>query len=331
MTRFILFTICSIVAFGATPHAHAGLFGTSLFGGAASPKSAGPEALGPALDLSSFETTTPEQNQAPIEQVQFMEPAYASPAPRSASGVRPGTGAFGGDNAWAGTISFNQDTFFGFYPVIQGAYAINDRWDATVYTIIWTTPFLSVRGLTGDANAPFGPWTEFGGGLNYKALDGALNINPQIGILNGGLLSTPSAARVFDGFVPNIVTTYENDFWESEFYMGYYFGARGVTANSNDFLHWWYNAGYRPWGDGEGFLSTQSYGVHYEMLRATNAGSAIPVSNLYSWIGPYWQTRFANGLVMRYSAGWNANEWGSFVNQAGAFPDFYKVNIAYDF
>jgi len=326
--KVMVLTLCSVVAFGAAPHAHAaGLFGTSLFGKPAeTTKELKP--IGPTLELDSFESTAAQTAGDEIEQVQFMEPAYVSPQPRSASGVRPGTGAFGGDNVWAGTISFNQDTFFGFYPVIQGAYALNDRWDVTVYSIIWTTDLLAVGSPT-----QFGPWTEFGGGLNYKAMDGALNINPQIGILNGGLLSQPSAARVFDGFVPNIVSTYEDDVWESEFYMGYYFGARGITpgVTNNDFLHWWYNAGYRPWTARGGFLATQSYGVHYEMLRRTGPAVSGDVANLYSWLGPYWQTRFDNGLVMRYSAGWNINAWDDPVNVAGAFPNFYKVNIAYDF
>jgi hypothetical protein len=327
-------TLCSVVALGAAPHAHAaGLFGTSLFGKSAETTTE-LKPIGPTLELDSFESAAKQGGE--IEQVQFMEPAYVSPQPRSASGVRPGTGAFGGDNVWAGTISFNQDTFFGFYPVIQGAYALNDRWDVTVYSIIWTTDLLSVGTLSTPDGVynQFGPWTEFGAGLNYKALDGALNINPQLGILNGGLLSQPAAARVFDGFVPNIIAAYESDYIESEFYMGYYFGARGAGAASgffnNDFLHWWYNAGYRPWTDRGGFLATQSYGVHYEMLRQTGEAAAS-AANLYSWLGPYWQTRFDNGLVMRYSAGWNINEWGNPVNEAGAFPNFYKVNIAYDF
>jgi hypothetical protein len=326
MMKSTLFTIGAVVAIGAAPHAHAGgIFGLSLFGSAPEAKAEARETVAPSLNLGYFESAAEQKAGDDVEQVQFMEPAYVSPTPRSASSVRPGTGAFGGDNVWAGTISFNQDTFFGFYPVIQGAYALNERWDVTVYSIIWTTDLLSV----GSPNQ-FGPWTEFGAGLNYKALDGALNINPQIGILNGGLLSTPSAARVFDGFVPNIVSTYETDYWESEFYMGYYFGARGLQ--NNDFLHWWYNMGYRPWTDRGGFLATQSYGVHYEMLRRTGP-TYVPgdVFNLYSWIGPYWQTRFDNGLVMRYSAGWNVNEWGEPVNVQGAFPNFYKVNIAYDF
>jgi hypothetical protein len=331
MMKTALLTICSVVVLGAAPHAQAGIFGKSLFGSQPEAKTESVEAIGPSLNLGYFEAAGAEPMPAPVEQVQFMEPAYASPAPRSASSVRPGTGAFGGDNAVAGSISFNQDTFFGFYPVIQGGYALNDRWDVTVYSILWTTDLLSVGTLSGNANAnDFGLWTEFGGGLNYKAMDGALNINPQIGILNGGLLSQPSAARVFDGFVPSIISTYADDRWESEFYMGYYFGARGITPGltNNDFLHWWYNMGYRPWD--EGFLSTQSYGVHYEMLRRTGPAAFAPVGNAYSWIGPYWETRFGNGLVMRYTAGWNA-DWNGVVNEAGAFPNFYKVNIAYDF
>lgn len=232
--------------------------------------------------------------------------------------VAPGTGAFGGDSAFAASLGFNQDTFFGNYTTLFAGYAVNERVDVTFYSILWHSTGLGF----GEG---FGLWTEFGGGLNFKAMDGALNINPQIGILNGGLLSGFNQPNVFDGVVPNLTVSYGDDFLESEFYMGYYVGTRG--PQQLDFLHWWYNFGVKPWGDSNDWKSTLSTGVHYEMLRQTEdtAKAAFDSNNVYSWVGPYFQVAMPNGLGMRYSAGWNVD------NKAAMGDNFYKVNLTYDF
>jgi hypothetical protein len=246
--------------------------------------------------------------------------------------VAPGTGAFGGDSAFAASLGFNQDTFFGNYTTLFAGYAINDFVDVTFYSILWHrnglgfgTAIEDANGVDANVQGGFGLWTEFGGGLNFKAMDGALNINPQIGILNGGLLSGFNQANVFDGVVPNLTMSYADDFLESEFYMGYYVGTRG--PNQSDFLHWWYNFGVKPWGDSDDWKSIISTGVHYEMLRQTEntAVAAFDANNVYSWVGPYFQVAMPNGLGMRYSAGWNVD------NKAAVGDNFYKVNLTYDF
>ena len=60
------------------------------------------------------------------------------------------------------TISMNQDTFFGFYPMFTSAYKVNDKVDWTTYGIFWTTPSFGTGGGSGL-------WTEFGTGVNFKA------------------------------------------------------------------------------------------------------------------------------------------------------------------
>jgi hypothetical protein len=238
--------------------------------------------------------------------------------------MAPGTGAFGGDTRFAAYLGFNQDTFFGNYTTAGAGYALNSKVDVTFYSILWHTDFFSQNGLGGPSGLQgTGLWTEFGAGLNFKMMDGALNFNPSVGILNGALLSSGAGGvtpRVFDGFVPNYFLTYGDDFLESELYMGYYIGARG--PEQNDYLHWWYNAGIKPWGDCNNWKSTLSSGLHYEMLRQTAPGAA---DNLYQWLGPYFQVALPNGFSMRYSAGWNLDDG---VNLG---DDFYKVNIGYAF
>ena len=248
--------------------------------------------------------------------------------------VCPGTGAYGGDTLFAGTIGLNQDLFFGNYTTVYGGYAITDRTDFTFYSILWHTDLFvgGPGGLAGTSAATLdgldgiGLWTEFGAGLNFKRLGGALNINPQLGILNGMLLSNAgdpardTAPRAFEGVVPNITVNYDDTFTEAEFYMGYYLATRSDRAFQADFLHWWINGGIKPWGDSNDWKQIISTGLHYENLRAT-AGDA---SNLYAWLGPYVQFSLPNGLGARFSAGWD-------VDRKIFSDDFYKVNVTYDF
>jgi hypothetical protein len=241
--------------------------------------------------------------------------------------ICPGTGAFGGDSIVGGSLSFNQDAFFGNYTIANAGVAVNDRVDVTVYSILWHTDFFSQNGLGQGAGIQgTGLWTEFGGGLNFKGLDGAFNLNPQVGVLNGGLLSGGAAAGAggplaFEGVVPNVIASYDGALFETEFYMGYYVATRGETANNSDFLHWWYNAGIRPWGDMDDWKSTLSMGVHYENLQAT-----ISDTTLYQWLGPYYQIALPNGLAMRFTAGWDVSDAPTLVSD-----NFYKVNLSYAF
>ena len=249
--------------------------------------------------------------------------------------VCPGTGAYGGDTLFAGTIGLNQDIFFGNYTTVYGGYAITDRTDFTFYSILWNTDLFvgGPGGLfgtpaprpAGDASLDgIGLWTEFGVGLNFKRLGGALNINPQLGILNGMLLSGApfGNAKAFEGVVPNITVNYDDTFTEAEFYMGYYLATRSDRAFQADFLHWWINAGIKPWGDSNDWKQIISTGLHYENLRQT--GPTVAAGNLYAWLGPYVQFSLPNGLGARFSAGWDVDR-----KQFG--DDFYKVNVTYDF
>lgn len=239
----------------------------------------------------------------------------------------PGTGAFGGDSPFAATLEFNQDAFFGTYIATSGGYAMNEFTDFTFYAILWNTDFFSQGpgGLNGPVGIDgIGLWTEFGAGVNFKYMGGALNINPQFGVLNGALLSGIGGdgfPKAFEGVVPNLTINYNDTFLESELYMGYYIGTRGAREGRAEFLHWWYNAGIKPWGDYNDWRQIVSTGLHYEQLRST--GRAVP-GGLYQWLGPYVQFSLPNGLAARFSAGWD-------VDRQNFGDDFYKVNLTYSF
>jgi hypothetical protein len=117
------------------------------------------------------------------------------------------------------TLTINSDAFFGLTPIASIAVPLTNEISFTGYAIFWS-------GI--GNNSLFGHWTEFGGGVNFELLDGDLNINPQIGILNGNLLSrgAGTAPTFAEGVVPNITVFYENSGFELEFYYGYYYGTK---------------------------------------------------------------------------------------------------------
>lgn len=216
------------------------------------------------------------------------------------------------------TVVLNQDSFFGFYPTFNALIPVGENVDLSVYGILWTTPDFSTNGGGGDL------WTEFGIGANFYAMDGALTIKPQIGILNGALLSGGAAGgtggNVFDGVVPNLTMNYSDDAFEAEFYGGYYAAARNRNSSGLDFLHTWINAGYK-------FTSNFSAGAHYEILSLTrNSNPGGGASNVYQWVGPYVQFSLDNGFFTRFTAG---AEMGGGV--AGNNGDFYKLAVGFSF
>lgn len=125
------------------------------------------------------------------------------------------------------SLTINSDSFFGLTPIAAVGIPITNNVELTGYAIFWS-------GI-GNSHA-FGHWTEFGGGAKIKALDGALVINPQLGILNGTLLSrgnlgTGGGGPMFmEGIVPNVTLFFEKSRFELEFYGGYYLGTRAATG-----------------------------------------------------------------------------------------------------
>lgn len=132
------------------------------------------------------------------------------------------------DPGYYGSITINSDSFFGLTPIAAVGIPLTDTIDLTGYAIFWS-------GI-GNGTGSFGHWTEFGGGVNFNLMDGALSINPQLGVLNGSLLSRGAFgsgtgnAMFGEGYVPNIVILFEQGGFELELYGGYYMGARTQTG-----------------------------------------------------------------------------------------------------
>jgi hypothetical protein len=213
-------------------------------------------------------------------------------------------------------VSLNLDAFFGFNPMLTGAYPINDGLDFTFYGIQWGA---------GTASA-WGNWTEFGVGVNFSA--GNLDINPQLGFTMGSLLSSGASQPgvIGDGIVPNLTMNYGDDKFEGQIYAGYYGALRDETTTgdaTNNYIHYWVNAGVKA-------ASFMSVGVHFEELflsgGSVNGGGDLERVDGYRWIGPYLQ--FAkDDAGLRFSLGGDLTE----DEDSFSLSDFYKMSFFMSF
>ncbi len=226
------------------------------------------------------------------------------------------------------SLAMNQDSFFGFYPVFTGAVKVTEKVSWTGYGIFWTTPSFGTGGGGGL-------WTEVGGGVHIEALGGRLGINPQVGILNGKLLSAGDFAMAFEGVVPNLTVNLTTARVEGQVYAGAYTALRtGQVANAagtglvdtgvkNNFMHWWASGGLK-------LNPTVSVGAHYEQLdyRPSGADAAsVRSEGLYKWAGPYLQVNVSSRMSVRFLSGANVMDRPATDGNGS----FYKLTATYTF
>jgi len=213
------------------------------------------------------------------------------------------------------TLALNSDPLFGSNPFMGATYH-GDSLDYTFYGIQW-----------GDGTgAAWGSWTEFGAGVAFSAMDGALTINPQLGFTMGNLLSSYTAERgiIGDGIVPNLTVNYDDGSFEGQLYTGLYLPLTDNTTTAaqttSEYLHYWVNAGKK-------FNKYFSAGLHFEELSKLG-GSNAEFSPYYKWFGPYFQVAKDN-VGMRFSAGKDLDK--SDASNANSNTDFYKLSFFMNF
>jgi hypothetical protein len=241
------------------------------------------------------------------------------------------------------SLSLRQDTFFGFYAVVNGVHKITENF-GFAYGGWWYQDVRGAGGLTGvpgddrqGMSVGAKPWTEIDLGVNFTAFDKRLSVTPMIGTVHGSLLSTrsvdvPSNAQIFEGVVPNITANWADGLIEAEVYWSYYMATRSEGAGQRfggglgtwDFMHYWVNAGVQV-------HPVVSVGVHWEHLRTTRdtmpGGNA---TNFYQWIGPYLEIKGPSATAFRFTAGHNI-EGEMFAASpgpglvGGGNNDFYKM------
>ena len=230
---------------------------------------------------------------------------------------------------FGGGVTLKQDGFFGFQTIVEGTYEIADNVDFAFYSWLWTTPNFGRSSVVGDnvTAGGTGLWTEFGIGLNFRFLDDALSINPNVGMLNGALLSPEVVGkdiRAGEGVVPNLVINYNDDYFTANMYLAYYMATRGERAR--DFLHNWVSVGIKPaLFHAGGVLPINSVGIHWERLDAIKnriVGSAAEAV-VYNWIGPYIEFGLPRDLALRFA--------GGFDTEGDVSSNFYQASVKLDF
>ncbi|WP_291787682.1 DUF6733 family protein [Cecembia sp.] len=214
-------------------------------------------------------------------------------------------------------VTLNSDIFFGFYPFFAGSYSLSENTAFTFYGILWSG---------GAAGGSWGNWTEFGVGMNFDVADG-ININPQIGLLNGSLTSGLGTPVLGEGIVPNLTMGLDKASTEGEIYLGYYLGFDHGNPNTNNYLHYWVNYGYK-------FSPFFSAGLHLEQLRFTGGKNQPedPAFDFYLALGPYIQ--FADpkgGAFARFTSGADLRSDDMLAKSGFRQPSFFKLTVGYSF
>ncbi|MEM9829947.1 MAG: DUF6733 family protein [Bacteroidota bacterium] len=214
------------------------------------------------------------------------------------------------------SVSLNSDLFFGFYPFFAGSYGSGSI-DFTFYGILWS----------GGTGGGWGNWTEFGVGVGIPVGD-ALYVNPQIGLLNGSLLSSGATGQsvLAEGIVPNLTVGLDTDMLEGELYAGYYAGFDHASSTSN-FLHYWISAGYK-------LNSFFSLGLHFEQLNFTGGSDAEDDAGfpIYVSLGPYVQFADPNGgAFAKFITGGDLRSDEQVEESGNSISSFFKLSVGYSF
>lgn len=210
-------------------------------------------------------------------------------------------------------VTLNSDIFFGFYPFFNGSYGISEKVDFTFYGILWSG---------GGPGASWGNWTEFGMGIGFPVSEGVY-VNPQIGLLSGGLTSGLGTPVLAEGLVPNLTIGVDKETIEGEIYAGYYAGLDHGNPVTNNYLHYWANGGYK-------INSIVSAGVHFEHLRFTGGmdQGEDAAYDYYQVVGPYVQFAKPDGTAWtRFSSGWDLRSDEQVEKSGYAQPSFFKLTV----
>jgi hypothetical protein len=204
-------------------------------------------------------------------------------------------------------ISISQENAFGFYPAVFGSFGLNESSDFTYYGIFWTNPSFGLPQTTFSSDL----WLETGFGYGFDALNGTAYINPSLGFTHGKFLSGGTESVAFEGYVPSVIAYFFPGSFDGEIYIGYYGHLREESANTYDFLFYWFYPGI--------WVSDKvSIGIHYEGLFLNYGQTKL--ESAYQWLGPYIKLYLDQKYSFRFSAGPNLKE-GVYASE------FYKLSV----
>lgn len=226
------------------------------------------------------------------------------------------------------SVTLGQDPAFGFYPSVAGSIGISDNSQFTFYGVFWTQDALA--GYAGGLNL----LTEWGAGVNFTLLDGALNINPSLGLAHGNFQSGGGRPVIADNIVPSLYIIYTKDnfflnisgiYWKS-------FRNEAKVTPLIDLLDYSFQTGFSL---GKYF----SLGLYYDHLFYTednsnqiSSGKRETVTS-YLWIGPIVGIQFKENASVMFSFGADLVEQfnDNIPSNAKKINDYYKLTTSFGF
>lgn len=230
-------------------------------------------------------------------------------------------------------VSMTQDPCFGFYPSVWGSLGLSNKTDFTFYGTFWTQDALA--GYNGGINL----LTEFGAGVNFKLMDGALTINPQLGFGNGKYESGQGRIVVGDNIVPNVAISYSTGNLVLPFSAYYWKHLREESKNAPyiDQIQYTFMPGYT-------FSKYVTAGVYYDhYLVNTDAkdyNDAHPQTKMssstitnYLWLGPYCKFTVKSGASFWFTGGVDLSDYTRTAPRGydKKIKDFYKMSVSFPF
>jgi len=180
--------------------------------------------------------------------------------------------------------------------------------------------------------------TEIGCGLNFTMMDGALNINPQLGIGNGNYQSGGGRPVFADNIVPSLGVYYAKDDFSAAFNFIYWKGLRKQAAS-------------QPYLDMAQILFQPSFnlsksfalGLYVDNLMAKNDWEGDrpewasykkgEMNVFYFWLGPSFKFNFNKGINVMFTAGVDLVDYFNTMpeGQKEVLKDYYKMVLTIPF
>ncbi len=224
------------------------------------------------------------------------------------------------------SVSLSQDPQLGFYPAITGSIPIGEKTDLTFYGIFWTQDILA--GNQGGLNL----LTEFGFGVNFSLLDGALNINPSLGFCHGNYASGGGKAVIGDNIVPSLFIGYsENDFNLN--FATYYYNYLRKESKKNPLIHLFEyvfktNYNFSKYLNAGIFYDHYLYANNYSFIDPNK--DKIKFNTVYCAVGPEIKLSFKENASVAFAIG---PDFADYFNKADnkKIKDYYKLSTFISF
>lgn len=221
------------------------------------------------------------------------------------------------------SVSVGQDPVFGFYPSFNGSISIGENSQFTAYGIFWTADALG--GNLGGLNL----LTEFGAGINFTLMDGALNINPSLGMAHGNYQSGGGLPVLVDNIVPSLGVYYAKGSFNGSFFAVYWKGLRkeGKVTPYYDLMEYIIQPSFS-------ISNYVSLGLYLDHLLTTVDNSNINPSNsvsetstTYFWVGPSVKLTFQKGINVMFTVGPDLVDYFNTLpaGQDAKIKEYYKM------